>query len=315
MSARLLISALLGGALAFVAGVGGPGLAIDAPLPSPLHIGASDAGAPEIDLVVLGDSYASAATPFDRGTLNLLGAPSVCARGPAWPRLLRPRAVRLSLMHVSCSGAVIPDLLDRRARAGEPVQVHALSGGTDLVMLAVGGNDTGFSDVFSACRFDPPERCAEVAARVAPRVDALAGGLVRLYQEVLRRAPNALVLVVLYADSLPAAGTPGLDECVALRVPGDELSDADLRVIEAWGSAISAGVAEAIATVADPRLKVADLADAFAGHRICAEEAWQWGRDGAIPFHPNAAGHAALAARLSQIVDQLVASGAIPGVR
>ena len=176
MSAKLLISALLGGALAFVAGVGGPGLAIDAPLPSPLHIGVSDAGAPEIDLVVLGDSYASAATPFDRGTLNLLGAPSVCARGPAWPRLLRPRAVRLSLMHVSCSGAVIPDLLDRRSRAGEPVQVHALSGGTDLVMLAIGGNDTGFSDVFSACRFDPPERCAEVAARVAPRVDALAGG-------------------------------------------------------------------------------------------------------------------------------------------
>ena len=126
MSARLLISALLGGALAFVAGVGGPGLAANATLPSPLRIGGAQASAPLIDLVVLGDSYASAATPFDRGSLNLLGAPSVCARGPAWPRLLDPSSVRISLTHVSCSGAMIPDLLDRRMRAGEPVQVQAL---------------------------------------------------------------------------------------------------------------------------------------------------------------------------------------------
>jgi lysophospholipase L1-like esterase len=74
-------------------------------------------------------------------------------------------------------------------------------------------------------------------------------------------------------------------------------------------------VAEAIAAVADPRLQVADLADAFAGHRICANEPWQWGRDGAIPFHPNAAGHAALAVRLTQLLDQLAASGAIPGAQ
>jgi lysophospholipase L1-like esterase len=315
MSVRLLISALLGGALAFVAGVGGPGLAANATLPSPLRVGGADASAPLIDLVVLGDSYASAATPFDRGSLNLLGAPSVCARGPAWPRLLDPSSVRISLTHVSCSGAMIPDLLERRMRAGEPVQVQALSDTTDLVMLAIGGNDTGFSEVFSACRFESPEHCGEVAARVAPRADALTGSLVRLYQEVLRRAPNALVIVVLYADSLPSAGAPGLDACESLRAPGDDLSDADLLVIAEWGRAIGDRVAEAIASVADPRLQVADLADAFAGHRICAEEAWQWGRDGAIPYHPNAAGHAALAARLSQLLDQFAASGAIPGAQ
>ncbi|MFM7824720.1 MAG: hypothetical protein ACKO8K_01370 [Candidatus Limnocylindrus sp.] len=147
------------------------------------------------------------------------------------------------------------------------------------------------------------------------RRDALTGNLVRLYEEVLRTAPSALVLVVLYADSLPNPGTPGLDACESLRVPGDELSDADLFVIEEWGRAISGRVAEAIAIVADPRLRVADLADAFAGHRICADEPWQWGRDGAIPFHPNPAGHAALAAELSKLLDQLAAAGAIPGAQ
>ncbi|MFM8429109.1 MAG: SGNH/GDSL hydrolase family protein [Candidatus Limnocylindrus sp.] len=315
MSVRLLISALLGGAVALAAGIGGPGLAVNASLPPLLRVGRAEASAPLIDLVVLGDSYASAATPFDRGTLNLVGAPSVCARGPAWPRLLDPASVRLSLTHVSCSGATIPDLLDRRMRAGEPVQIQALDAESDLVMLSIGGNDTGFSEVFAACRFESEARCAQVAARMSPRVDALTGSLVRLYEEVLRTAPNALVLVVLYADSLPNPGTPGLDACESLRVPGDELSDADLFVIEEWGRAISDRVAEAIAIVADPRLRVADLADAFAGHRICADEPWQWGRDGAIPFHPNPAGHAALAAELSKLLDQLAAAGAIPGAQ
>ncbi|MFM7782347.1 MAG: GDSL-type esterase/lipase family protein, partial [Candidatus Limnocylindrus sp.] len=246
MSVRLLISALLGGAVALAAGIGGPGLAVNASLPPLLRVGRAEASAPLIDLVVLGDSYASAATPFDRGTLNLVGAPSVCARGPAWPRLLDPASVRLSLTHVSCSGATIPDLLDRRMRAGEPVQIQALDAESDLVMLSIGGNDTGFSEVFAACRFESEARCAQVAARMSPRVDALTGSLVRLYEEVLRTAPNALVLVVLYADSLPNPGTPGLDACESLRGPGDELSDADLFVIEEWGRAISDRVAEAI---------------------------------------------------------------------
>jgi hypothetical protein len=198
-------------------------------------------------------------------------------------------------------------------RANEPVQIQALSGWTNIVMLGIGGNDTGFSEVFSACRFEAPERCQQVADQMAPRTAALGGSLVRLYREVLQRAPNALVIIVLYADSLPLAGEPGLDSCAALRAPGDDLSDADLRILATWGRAISEQVQGAIATVNDPRLQVADLANAFAGHKICSADPWQWGRDGAIPFHPNAAGHAALAALLSKLLDSFEGSGAIPG--
>lgn len=232
---RTVLGALAGTLLALAAGVGGPALSLDAPIPAARFVGAAPESAPLVDLVVLGDSYASAATPFDRGTLALLGAPSVCARGPAWPRLLNPTSIRLSLTHVSCSGAVVPDLIDRRMRANEPVQIQALSDATDLVMLGIGGNDTGFSEVFSACRFEAPVRCREVADQMAPRTAALSGTLVRLYREVLRRAPNALVIVVLYADSLPLAGEPGLDACPALRAPGDEISDADLLILDEWG--------------------------------------------------------------------------------
>lgn len=306
MRRRLVAGALVGLDVAALAGVGGPALRFDAPIPAPILVGPDDPSLPTLNLVVLGDSYASAALPFDRGTLQVLGAPSVCARGPAWPRLLMPANMRLSLTHVSCSGAVVADLVDRRMRAGEPLQIQALGDQTDIVMLGIGGNDAGFSEVFAACRFEDDAACAAAGERMAPRAAALSGTLVRLYRSVLAQAPRAVVIVVLYADSLPAAGSPGLDACPALRVPGDSISDADLAVLDRWGGEIAERVRGAVAAVDDPRLRIADLGDAFDGHRICDPDPYQWGRDGEIPFHPTAAGHAALAKRLSAVLDTLV---------
>ena len=90
MRRRLVAGVLAGLIVAALGGVGGPALRFDAPIPAPILVGPNDPSLPTLNLVVLGDSYASAALPFDRGTLLVLGAPSVCARGPAWPRLLLP---------------------------------------------------------------------------------------------------------------------------------------------------------------------------------------------------------------------------------
>ena len=187
MRKRLAAGALAGLIVAALSGVGGPALRFDAPIPAPILVGPDDASLPTLNLVVLGDSYASAALPFDRGTLQVLGAPSVCARGPAWPRLLMPANMRLSLTHVSCSGAVVADLIDRRMRAGEILQVQALSAETDIVMLGIGGNDAGFSEVFAACRTEDVAACVAAGERMKPQAAALSGTLVRLYREVLRR--------------------------------------------------------------------------------------------------------------------------------
>ncbi|MBU6255952.1 MAG: SGNH/GDSL hydrolase family protein [Chloroflexi bacterium] len=311
MRRRVVIGALVGLIVSALSGLGGAGLRFDAEIPPPLLIGSDDSSLPTLNLVVLGDSYASAALPFDRGTLQVLGAPSVCARGPAWPRLLKPANIRLSLTHVSCSGAVVADLVDRRMRAGEPLQVQALTADTDVVMLGIGGNDAGFSSVFAACRSEDAAACIAAGQRMKPQAAALSGTLVRLYRTILAKAPNAVVIVVMYADSLPTAGSPDLDACSALRAPGDSISDADLAVLNEWGSDIANRVRGAVAAVDDPRLRVADLADAFLGHRLCDPVPYQWGRDGEIPFHPNAAGHAALAARLSAVLDTLVTEGAV----
>ena len=252
MRKRLAAGALAGLVVAALAGVGGPALRFDAQIPAPLIVGPDDPSLPTLNLVVLGDSYASAALPFDRGTLQVLGAPSVCARGPAWPRLLMPANMRLSLTHVSCSGAVVADLVDRRMRAGEIVQVQALSAETDIVMLGIGGNDAGFSEVFAACRFEDDAACAAAGERMAPRAAALSGTLVRLYRSVLAQAPLAVVIVVLYADSLPAAGSPGLDACPALRVTGDSISDADLaKLDDLLAQMVAAGEDDARSTAVD----------------------------------------------------------------
>ena len=106
-----------------------------------------------------------------------------------------------------------------------------------------------------------------------------------------------------------AVRTAGGSETGAL--DSSSISDADLAVLDAWGTDIADRVRGAVSTVNDPRLRIADLADAFAGHRICDPEPYQWGRDGEIPFHPNAAGHAALAKRLSAVLDALVTEGAL----
>ena len=227
-------------------------------------------------------------------------------RGPAGPasyaakmRLSRPRR---------CSGEVVADIVDRACARGIAA-VKALSARTTRD-VGIGGNDAGFSEVFAACRTEDAAACVAAGERMKPQAAALSGTLVRLYRTVLAKAPNAVVIVVMYADSLPSVGSPGLDTCSALRAPGDSISDADLAVLAEWGTDIADRVRGAIATVNDPRLRVADLADAFAGHRLCDPEPYQWGRDGEIPFHPNAAGHAALAARLSAVLDALVTEGA-----
>ena len=50
-----------------------------------------------------------------------------------------------------------------------------------------------------------------------------------------------------------------------------------------------------------PRTRVLDVEGALAGHELCTPQEWAFGgrwRDPYTSFHPNALGHAAMAARL-----------------
>ena len=86
------------------------------------------------------------------------------------------------LEHAACSGARIPDVRND--------QLRALSSGTTLVTISIGGNDAGFANVVTECAKPWPWSCGgridesrSFITRELPRQ------LSDLYAEIRRRAP------------------------------------------------------------------------------------------------------------------------------
>jgi lysophospholipase L1-like esterase len=97
----------------------------------------------------------------------------------------------LTLSHVACSGARIPDV-----RAN---QLGALSAATNLVTISIGGNDAGFANVITQCALPWPFTCTGDVNNARNFINnTLPGQLDALYTEIETRAPNAQVIVVGY---------------------------------------------------------------------------------------------------------------------
>jgi lysophospholipase L1-like esterase len=237
--------------------------------------------------VALGDSFTAAplvpTTSFAGGCFRSDGN---------YPALVAERLDVDRLVDVSCSGATTLDLTGRQRSltgAPHPPQLRALTRGTDLVTLGIGGNDFGlFATLVDGCTAARPARgagCADrldlvpVTKRVGARVEAVLA-------EVRRRAPAARVLLVGYPRLVPAQGG-----CPALPFSA---RDAD------YAARVGRALNEALASAAR-RAGVAfvDVYAASRDHDICAEEPWVNGartRQGvALAFHPLAAGMEAVA--------------------
>jgi lysophospholipase L1-like esterase len=168
--------------------------------------------------VGLGDSYAS--------------GPVITPQDPTLPGCLRslvnyPHLVAqqkgYALTDVSCSGATTQDMFSAQSTdAGtNPPQLSALTPGTGIVTLTIGGNDIGFTGIIKQCLAEQPngptasgsQTCKafytaggtdQLAARVAatrPKVDNV---LTAIHQ----RSPHAKIYLAGYADILPETG-PG----------------------------------------------------------------------------------------------------------
>jgi lysophospholipase L1-like esterase len=178
---------------------------------------------PKGPYVALGDSYtAGPRIPEQYGT------PAGCDRSSRnYPALV---ARRLGLeaadfKDVSCSGATLDDLSGAQVTddGTNSAQLWALSAGTRLVTLGIGGNDIGFSSMIKQCvqqgvlyyalggdkQADGGAPCrtryaAGSTDEVAKKIDAVDERLARALNEVGRRAPEARVYVVGYPAILPA---------------------------------------------------------------------------------------------------------------
>jgi lysophospholipase L1-like esterase len=237
--------------------------------------------------VSLGDSF-----PAGEG---LPGASGPCRRSPlAYPNLLARRTNLLASLH-ACSGATTEDVLERAPVSGEGRQLDWLAPDTDVVTVTVGGNDVGFGRVIGACLsgLDP---CSGLDGEVDSRLVALRGRLDTVNREIRRRLPGARLLVVGYPQLIGDPSQVAIDGCreigrsASARITGEEA---------AWlrekGRALDAVLRESAQRAG---ARYVDAVTVFAGHEACTPTPWMTGvveDDIRASFHPNTAGHEALA--------------------
>lgn len=142
-----------------------------------------------------------------------------------YPHLVA-QALGADLVDATVSGATTGSVVSSSRRRGgrsDPPQVSAVPPDADLVTVTAGGNDLGYlgSVVGTALAHRLSRRAATrplgrlLRARVPPApgdedAAAAASGLVRVVEEVSRRAPGARVLLVDYLTVVgPGPGRPG----------------------------------------------------------------------------------------------------------
>jgi lysophospholipase L1-like esterase len=262
---------------------------------TPWSVGALSAGTGRY--VSLGDSYTA-------GPLipNLVGSPVGCARSNHnYPSLVAAAIGASVFKDVSCQGA------DTTSMAGpesvplgtNPPEFSALTAGTSLVTVQIGGNDINFIDIVINCTarsfLDPfgspckdhytaggTDQLAKAVAQTGPKVAAVLLG-------IHKRAPGARVLLVGYPVVLPVTG----NGCWP-RVPIAHGDVAYLRGIETKLNNMLASQA------AGGGATYVDTYTASIGHDVCQSPANKW-VEGLVPtspgapFHPNARGEKAMA--------------------
>jgi lysophospholipase L1-like esterase len=255
--------------------------------------------------VALGDSYS--AGPLIP-TTDLAGG---CARSDHnYPSLLAARLHVARLVDVTCSGAATGDLTHAQhpfQGSRVPPQLNAVTPGTDLVTLGIGGNDLDlFGTLVATCTrlrdSDPTgSPCGRELAANGPDLGAQAAAITARVTDALRavhrRAPDATVVLVGYLRLVPDRGTcTGLPLAVGDYPVGRRIS----RILNrALLRAASRGDATFV-----------DMYAASRGHDICSATPWVNGsvtdRTKALAYHPFEAG---MRADARAVLGALQASG------
>lgn len=246
--------------------------------------------------VALGDSFtAGPLVPY------VDAARPACLRSTAnYPAVVADWLAAARFVDVSCSGAETADLRRPQQGFGPPAapQLQAVTAGTALVTIGMGGNDFGlFGTLVGRCpalaASDPTGSPCRQAFTEADGTDALLTRLPRIedrlvdaLRAVRERAPDALVAVVGYPRLVPVSGS-----CADLPLAAGDYRWAD-QVQRGLNAALAAAAAAGGATYVDTYSGSAD-------HDVCAADPWVNGAETlpteALAYHPNAAGMRATA--------------------
>jgi lysophospholipase L1-like esterase len=246
--------------------------------------------------------YVAMGSSFAAGTgINGIkpGTPQRCGRSASNYATLVAGKLGLALDDQTCGGATTAHILGPWNEL--PAQIDAVNADTRLVTVTIGGNDVGYvMNLFIASC--PPEGMIVQGTRracTAPRPPKaedyvkLEATLRAVAREVFRRAPKARLVFVQYVKLIPdapcAAAQLSPEGALATRDIGEQLARVTARAALAEGAEVLA-------------------ADQFSrGHTLCDADKWSVGpKPGGIeapaPWHPTAAGHAAIAEELEALV-------------
>ena len=256
----------------------------------------------------LGDSYASGvgAPPYASGT-DVQGG-NGCKRGAgAYAHQVADQTGK-TLDFDACAGARTPDFYQP---GKEAAQLNHLNSSTALVTFSIGGNDAGFSTLFSKCITAAPfTTCSgnkEVSEQVDGAISALAGKTTRaditsydtLVADIAARAPGATVVAVGYPRMFTPQGAGQV-----LPVPGrcEGVTKVDQRWINAKTNEINAAASAAAQRHGH---RFTDPSASFAGHELCGQQSsWFDGLINDGRFHPNTNGHKAIAGSVMNVLKE-----------
>lgn len=248
---------------------------------------------PGAGYVSLGSSFAAGAGigPLQPGT------PGRCGRTINNYATQLANRLQLKLTDASCGGATTLHVLGQWDELAP--QIDAVTANTQLVTITIGGNDLGYIGWLFAgsCRLGVstfPGPCRE--AKVPTDVDyvTLGRNLRAVAAEVKRRAPRARVVFVQYISLI--SDTP---------CPWETISPTDAAVARRMSERLAA-VTRAAAQASGALVLDTDLQSR--AHTPCSALPWSNGlapdHDMArgAPWHPNAAGHTAIADLLYKLV-------------
>ncbi|WCN05526.1 SGNH/GDSL hydrolase family protein [Streptomyces sp. M92] len=269
-----------------------------------LALGLTDATAhatPSLDYVALGDSYSAGS-----GVLPVDPTDLLCLRSTAnYPHVIAAET-GADLEDVTC-GAAQTSHFTQSQYPGVAPQVDALSTGTDLVTLTIGGNDNNtFINAITACgtagllsggRGSPcKDRHGtsfedEIESSTYPALKAA-------LRTVRAKAPNARVAALGYPWIMPATADPS---CF-LKLP---VAAGDVPYLRD----IQASLNDAVERAAEETgVTFVDFSRVSEGHDACQSAGTRWIEPllfghSLVPVHPNALGERRMAEHTMEVLD------------
>jgi len=252
----------------------------------------------------MGDSYSAGEGDenYDPGTDT---ATNQCHRSSWAFGRLYAESVGLTIEHIACSGAVIPDVMFT-GQGGEAPQIDQLNPQSKLVTITIGGNDIGFASIVARCLI-PFTSCKAYYTQnddnnLDNKIDGLRSSLAAVYTEIKDKAPNATVVAVTY----PSIFTPNQTCLGAGRISVDDIN---------WLITETNHLDDVIvAATRDAGILQLDLRAIFDGHQLCDADPWVFtltpnavfgGSDKEATFHPTPRGQQEMAKYLQRDIGPL----------